>query len=360
MKQAQYKDFSLRTHLKNWRLNKPNMCRFELTFSCALHCQHCYSDCYNNPYYIKKELPLDRIKYLLDKVRDCGVFWLHLTGGDPLARRDFLEVYSYAKRKGFVIILFTNGFSLTKNIVDFLARFPPFNIEVTLNAISKKTFEAISGVEGSFEKTIKGIELIRKRNIALKIKTMLLKKNLGEIPKIKKFVENLGLEFNPSPQIAPRLNRDLTPCFLRLEPEEVLKLEYKLGSGKMKSDCRINQIPEQRLEKNKKLFRCAVAGGDGFIIDPYGRMFLCPALRDEAIDLLKVESIPQGIHKLSRRMRARRFKANSKCGTCQIAGFCMNCPGNAYLETGDLEAGVDWFCQLAYLAAGKKVSQVNC
>jgi len=62
MKEIQYRTFSLKTHKKNWRAANPNICQFEVTFQCGLHCRHCYTNCYNNSEYIKKELVFKDIK----------------------------------------------------------------------------------------------------------------------------------------------------------------------------------------------------------------------------------------------------------------------------------------------------------
>src|SRR4030042_1866779 len=116
MKEIEYQDFSLATHNKNWQINKANVCQFELTFKCGLHCKHCYSDCFNNPSSISRELDTKQIKLILDKVYAAGCFWLCFSGGDPLAREDFLGIYSYAKQKGFIITVFTNGYSMNDGI----------------------------------------------------------------------------------------------------------------------------------------------------------------------------------------------------------------------------------------------------
>ena len=132
MQKIKYKTFSLRLHKKNWQSKKPNLCQFELTFGCALHCRHCYSDCYNKARFIKRELNTKEVKLVLDKVYGQGMLWLCFTGGDPFSRKDFLELYAYAKDKGFIITIFTNAYSINKRIVTvppkiITARAPPHN-----------------------------------------------------------------------------------------------------------------------------------------------------------------------------------------------------------------------------------------
>jgi radical SAM protein with 4Fe4S-binding SPASM domain len=370
MKQIEYKEFSLKAHQKNWRIKKPNVCQFELTFKCGLHCRHCYTDCYNNSSDISKELNTKQVKIILDKVYDSGVVWLCFTGGDALTRKDFLEIYKYAKNKGFLITIFTNLCSMTRETADYLGKYPPFVIEMTLNAVTEGLYEQISQVKGSYEKMKTGLRMILDRKLSLKIKTQITKDNFKERESIKKFVENLGLIFRPSILLYPRLNGDLNPCGLRLSPEEILGLD-----GKIESDCIDDNklslrgrskvtdeaISEEnnfeiaslssaarndRLGKADFLFRCTAGGGDGFHIDPCGNMFICNLIRKPKVNLLS-HSIEHGLEKINPFFKNVKFKTNSKCGTCSIRNICYNCPGNAYLEKNDKEAAVEYHCELA-------------
>ena len=70
---------------------------------------------------MKRNYPWPEIQHILDEIKDAGCLWLLLTGGEPLLRPDFLEIYQYAKHKGFLLTLFTNGTLLTPHIADFLS-----------------------------------------------------------------------------------------------------------------------------------------------------------------------------------------------------------------------------------------------
>ena len=381
MKEIQYKDFSLQTHKNNWQRNKPNVCQFELTFKCNLHCKHCYSDCYNNAYYIKKELGTKEVKSILDKIYNSGVIWLCFTGGDPLTRVDFLDIYAYAKEKGFIITIFTNGCSLTEKIADYLKENPPFVIEITLNAVKKSTYESISQVKDSFEKAITGIDMIIKRKLPLKIKTQASKQNLEELDQIGEFLNGLGLKLRPSLMLHARLNGDTTPCNLRINPQQVLDINRKFNLIDQQEDCRgfglISEVNPQSLitshptatnDKNNRLFKRAIQTSDGFHIDPYGNMITCTCMRgpmvqswknktaknstlswtgiSNSINLLE-SSISKAHDELSSRIRGLEFKTDSKCRYCNIRNFCKLCPGWALLETGNMESCVEYFCELA-------------
>ena len=85
------------------------------------------------------------------------------TNAEIFARRDFLDIYTYARKKGFLITLFTNGTLVTAPIADHLARWRPFAIEITLYGHTKETYERLTGIPGSYEKCMRGIRLLRDR-----------------------------------------------------------------------------------------------------------------------------------------------------------------------------------------------------
>jgi radical SAM protein with 4Fe4S-binding SPASM domain len=365
MQEIQYKTFSLKAHKKNWHLKSPNACQFELTFKCGIHCKHCYTDCYNKQDFTKDELNTKQVKSVLDKVYSSGVIWLCFTGGDPLARKDFLEIYFYAKTKGFIVSVFTNGCSMTKEIADHLKENPPFVIEITLNAVTKKRYEQIAQVKGSFEKAMNGISLIARRKLPLKIKTQVTKDNLKELPEIKKFVEDLGLKFNPSFFLHARLDQNLTPCSLRIKPKESVELNKRLRytTDKLLDDaCRSMPNSESQPlntshhEPNAKhqgpncsLFSCTINGGDGMHIDPYGNLIPCVCIREPKINLCR-KNIKEAQINILTWVRSRSFTTDSKCKGCKMITNCHKCPGQAMVEKGNLEAEIEWFCELAKLS----------
>ncbi|MFZ5800320.1 MAG: radical SAM protein [Candidatus Omnitrophota bacterium] len=353
MREVQYRDFSWQTHQKNWRCGTPNICQFELTFGCGLRCQHCYTDCYNKPGYIKKELNTLQVKHILNKIYDSGVVWLCFTGGDPLTRQDFLDIYSCAKDKGFLVAIFTNAYSMNKEIAAELKQRPPFVIEITLNAVNKDIYEKISQVKGSFAKAMRGIDLILGSKLPLKIKTQVTQENLKILPEIKSFVESRGLVFRPGIFLHARLNGDLVPCNLRISVREVLSLD---GNAPPEDDDCVLQntshVTSHTLKKN--LFRCAIGSGDAIYIDPYGNLIPCINIRQPKISLLK-EDISKARQRLLDWAKRKLLPLDSPCQDCAISSFCFNCPGRALLEKGKLEGVVDWHCRLAYWEA-----RLNC
>jgi radical SAM protein with 4Fe4S-binding SPASM domain len=340
MQELQYRKFSSRTHQRIQQTDHPSSCQFELTFGCPLHCRHCYSDCYNSGRYLKKELNTKNVKAILDKIRQEGVIWLCFTGGDPLIRRDFPDIYSYARRKGFLVSVFTSGCSLTKEMLALFNRQPPFVIEMTLNAEERRLYEHISRVKGSFARAMESIRLLRAEKIPLKIKTMVTKDNVSHLSQIKEFIAGHGLSFNPDYHLFSRLNGDKAPLRLRVSPGAIIA-----ATGKAKQVATVCEARPPLKNKDNKLFWCALGSGQEFHIDPYGNFFLCPAIRAPRENIIN-RPIKPVLLRLIERIREEEFSGRTKCASCRIRGWCLVCPGKAYSLTGNKESASRYYCRL--------------
>jgi MoaA/NifB/PqqE/SkfB family radical SAM enzyme len=190
METLSYSDFSLHLHRRMETQRVPIVGTIEVTWRCPIRCVHCY----NNLPIGDQEARLNELTYqehcrILDEITEAGCLWLLYTGGEIFARKDFLDIYTYAKKKGLLITLFTNGTLITPEIADYLAEWRPFSIEITLYGRSKETYERITGIPGSFERCMQGIRLLIDRGLPLKLKTMALTVNKDEVWEIKRFAE---------------------------------------------------------------------------------------------------------------------------------------------------------------------------
>src|SRR5258708_12309692 len=174
-----------------------------------------------------RELDYDEHCRLLDELADAGCLWILYTGGEIFARRDFLDIYTYAKKKGFLVTLFTNGTLITESIADYLVEWPPFSIEITLYGATPETYEKLTQVPGSYERCMRGIRLLLQRNLPLKLKSVAVSINYHELEAMEEIAENLGVEFKFDPMINPRIDCSSSPLAVRLQPAELLPLHLR-------------------------------------------------------------------------------------------------------------------------------------
>jgi radical SAM protein with 4Fe4S-binding SPASM domain len=352
MEHVSYSSFSAAVHRKGVRAHVPMNVTFELTRRCPLACQHCYN---NLPVADRAaraaELSLADHRRLLDELAEMGALWLLYTGGEILARPDFLDIYTHAKARGFIITLFTNGTLVTPGIADRLAAMPPFAIEITLYGHTRQTYEAVTGLPGSFDRCLRGIRALRDRKLPLKLKTVALTLNKHELDDMARFAADLGVAFTFDAMMSPRLDCSQSPLDVRLAPEESVELDLRdparmaAWAGFVDQYMRGPRAPVPA----DQVYSCG--GGIGsFAVDPYGGMSICVLSEKEKYDLAR-GTVADGWNHFLREVRSRKITRRTKCTTCQIKPLCGMCPANGELENGDPEQPVDFLCQVAHLRA---------
>jgi MoaA/NifB/PqqE/SkfB family radical SAM enzyme len=104
----------------------------------------------------ERELGLERLKQLVDEMVAEGTLFVLFTGGEVLVRRDFPELYLYARAKGLLVTIFTNGTLVTERIADLFAEHRPEKIEISLYGMTRETYDRVTRVPGSFDKCMDG------------------------------------------------------------------------------------------------------------------------------------------------------------------------------------------------------------
>ncbi len=161
-----------------------------LTWRCNLRCTHCYN-------YLpqKRDVPAGEIRNKLDRFAKEGCFFLCLSGGEPLLRKDFFPIANYAVSRSFAVILETNGTLITPALADKIMRLKFSLVQVTLLGAKADTHERITGVKGSFEKTLNAIRLLKEKGINTVLQTTIMKDNTSELEEIKSLAGKIGVDY---------------------------------------------------------------------------------------------------------------------------------------------------------------------
>jgi radical SAM protein with 4Fe4S-binding SPASM domain len=281
-----------------------------------------------------------------------GCLWLLYTGGEIFVREDFLDIYSYAKKAGFLITLFTNATLITPRIAEYMAAWTPFSVEVSLYGSTAATHDRVTRVAGSFDMTMQGVRLLMEAGVPPILKTMVLQSNAHEIWDLKRFVEqDLELEFRFDAMINPRVEASRAPLSMRLSPEEVVELDLKEPNRKNEwvKFCEHFKGPAPNSEKGTELYSCG-GSRNAFAIDAYGQLSTCVLWHGETFDLHK-GSFKEGWEDFMLKVSRKSATRKTKCVSCDLRSMCGMCPANGVLECGDAEEPVDFLCQVAHLRA---------
>jgi len=348
-----YTEWSLNVHNLSVTRRVPISAAIEVTRRCNNRCAHCYNNlALKDQSARRNELTAAEYAPILEEMAAAGCLWVLFTGGEIFARRDFLEIYTHAKRQGFLITLFTNGTLITPEIADYLAEWPPFYIEITLYGRTRETYERVTGIPGSYGRCLRGIHLLAERDLVVDLKSMALTLNQHEIWEMKRFVEeDLGLAFRFDALVNPRYDCSQSPLDVRLTPAEVVKLDM-LDPERVSEWQKFSTLfggPPSSPEAARQLWRCG-GGLNAFAIDACGMMRMCALSQNDAYDL-RQGSFEQGWEQALYQLRQKQISRETKCVTCGIRSMCGMCPANAELECRDAEVPVDFLCQVAHLRA---------
>jgi radical SAM protein with 4Fe4S-binding SPASM domain len=353
MEQLSYGAFSADLHQRQTGKRVPMQVSIEVTRRCPLECQHCYNNLPMGDQDARsREMTTEEHFRMLDELVEMGCIWLLYTGGEIFARKDFLEIYTYAKKKGFLITLFTNGTLINEKIADYLVEWPPFAIEITLYGRTRETYEALTQIPGSYDRCLRGIKLLRERGLPLKLKTVATSINKHEITAMRQFAEEeLGAEFKMDGQINPRIDCSQSPLAVRLTPEEVVTLDMSAPKGvsEYRRLAKHDMENPPSLSQGNTVYFCG-GGMNSFAINAYGEMGICVISQQDTFRVQE-SGLTRVWEESLLNLRNRKRTRVTKCIECRIQSLCGMCPANGELENGDRESPVDFLCHVAHLRA---------
>jgi radical SAM protein with 4Fe4S-binding SPASM domain len=338
-----------------------NRLDIELTERCNNNCIHC---CINRPAGDKQalagEMTTAEVQRILEEAVELGALHVRFTGGEPLLRPDFEELYIYARRLGLKVLLFTNGRLITPSLAKLFARIPPLiPIEITVYGMHQESYEAVSQANGSFSQYLRGIQLLIRHKVPFMVKSVLLPPNRHEMAEFEKWSSQItGIQEPPGYALflEPRARRDdlkkNQKIFeLRLSPEDSLAILTRNADHFRRETARFCRKFLQ--EPDDLLFFCGA--GKSPCVDPYGRIQPCLGLRAPELSYdLRNGSLRQSLENLFshlKELRATNPDYLHRCARCFLRGLCDQCPAKSWSEYGSLDTPVEYLCQATHAQA---------
>ncbi|MFH1007103.1 MAG: radical SAM protein [Candidatus Latescibacterota bacterium] len=311
--------------------NIPVSAHLELTHTCNLRCVHCYVTQQKK----KKELTGVAFRRILHQLAEEGTLYLGMTGGEILGRKDFFELATYARKKGFALRLFTNATLIDREVAGRIADLNPLTVEVSLYGVTPEVHESVTRVPGSYARTLWGIRCMAALGRNLVIKSCIMSQNVSEIRQLKNFAAELGVGFRSNPMLSPGSEGSKAPLQFRITDRELTEYfqEYDREWA--------SKVPAQ----NEPV--CNAARGV-VAINPHGEVFPCVQIPVKSGDLRQ-----QSFHEIwhnspeLRRFRSLTLSKLTDCSTCKDISYCNPCPGLALVEEGDVLRSASESCRQA-------------
>lgn len=332
---------------------------FELTVRCNLQCKMCLfrHDGSENAEIMARELTAGQWIDVAKQAARAGTIQLLITGGEPMIRPDFCEIWEGIYQQGFILELYTNATLVTPLIMKTLQKFPPHKIGVTIYGASPETYGKVCKNPEAFEKAISGIHQLQSLPSQMEFRTTIIKDNYQDLDNIYKLVEQeFGAEYKVIhtrmvTQSVRGACADVTTC--RLEPEDNVRLAFHHGIDIIKkivgdSYKEQNLRVEYRDTSNDSVYRprltlfgCS-AGMNQYTVSWDGKLLGCQMMGNFAEDILEKgfarawEEFPKTV---------KLPPVNEKCLACESRNICSSCFASRYAETGDLGGCPEYVCR---------------
>lgn len=342
-----YGTFSEQIHARSTQHQQVVKAQLELTYRCNLHCRHCYTDPYNNPESLPRELTRDELYRLLAELQDLGVIWLNLSGGDIFMHPQFFDVYEQAYRRGFLLQLYTNGTLFTRAAIQRLQTMPPFTIDVSCHTVNEARFDWFTQVPGSYRAFLRGMALLRESGLPFTLKTKLMNWNKDELDDLRTFTESFGQSFGYTTSLSPRLDGDCSSLAYRISPDDLRVLGQKELESEQGEACHA-ELPFGRPETDR-LFRCG-CGTNTIHINAWGELSTCTFQYETRVSLRQV-SLREAVARAFTQVQNLRYQRDTPCRSCTVHRFCDKQPSQARWEMGDRQAPIPYDCDVAMARA---------
>ena len=168
----------------------PISVQLDLTYRCNERCIHCYLDHDDHG-----EMNTAEILDLLDQMAAAGVFFLTISGGEILMRRDFFEILEYARKLMFCVKLKTNGVMIREEQAARLARAAIDSVQISIYSHRAEVHDAITKLPGSLKRSVEAAKLLRRHGVRVFFADVLMKQNAADYHGVRELARRDGRDF---------------------------------------------------------------------------------------------------------------------------------------------------------------------
>jgi AdoMet-dependent heme synthase len=338
---------------------RPYVVSWNLTYRCNLACEHCYLDAGGKPlvgdaaFSDRSELTTAQcFKVVDDIVAFAPEALTILTGGEPLLRRDILEIVRYASAARLWVVVGTNGVKITPTLSALLLREGVRGLSLSLDALDPERHDRFRRVSGAWRNTVDGAGILRDAGLPFIVQTTVGAHNVDELTAIAQFAHAaLGAKVWNLYFLVPTGRGAFVSD---ISPEQYDRVLHDLASiqrsfaGRMlvNAKCAPHYVKTLfEIEPGSPLVKTYTGGAGGcpagthyLGIRPNGDVTPCPYLpvfggnlREENLAAIWADSEPF----VTIRGRA---SLGGRCGACELNALCGGCRARAYGATGDVMA----------------------
>lgn len=328
-----------------------NNLQIELTDSCNERCIHCYM-----PEQLKDradEMDFEAVKDLLEQYRAINGVKVVFSGGEIFLHKDLFKILDLCRKLGLFVLLQTNLFILTPQILNKLKDLRIFNIQVSLYSTVPSVHDSITTKKGSCLRTIANIRKLVEADIPIIIACPVMKQNFDSVADVQAFADRLGVEVyydyimmarsdgekeNLDHRISLTQTRDMIDFLLEHKDE---------FRGAIETSANAEELLSKKFARRRNV--CSILS-NGLCVSPDGSAYPCPGWKGFSLGNLAKSSLDSiwSESQKARELRSVDMESDfEKCLGCSLRNFCDMCAVYNYNESGDIYHVSERFCEVA-------------
>jgi len=322
----------------------PISVHLDLTYRCNERCEHCYLE-----HHDKGEMSTAEIFGIFDQLADAGVFFLVLSGGEPLLRRDFFPILERARSLLFNVKLKTNAVLIREAEARRIRELGVEQVQISVYSHRPQVHDGITRLPGSLKRTLRAVEFLKLQGLKVTIANVLMRPNLMDASGVQRLAAEMGVCYTLDPTITPMLNGDTSLLSLRA-PRDVLRQAFRDSSlvGNVEEFC----APPAAADDDALDATPCSAGHTACYVSPYADVYPCVQFplpsgnlrRQKFIDIWR--NSPE-----LNQVRSITARDLPTCSSCAHVASCTRCPGLAWME-GDMRGPSMADCEKSFVRTG--------
>lgn len=331
----------------------------DLTYRCNLDCRHCWIRLNKEDRRKKQELSFEEIRNFAQQARALGTQRWALSGGEPMLREDFAQIFDFLTRRAVTYTLNTNGTLITPAIARLLRR--KGTKLLALYGATAAVHDRVTRFPGSYEALMRGIAYLREAGAGFILQIVPMRSNWHQYRQMGQLAEAMAVPWRVGSawlyaSASGSAARNRMILGERLHPAQVVVVDPPSPGYDSRLESMNPKEPDSHPGGGDRIFAACIRQRQNFHIDPYGGMSFCSYIQDPALRYnLKKGTVGEAweefIPSLAKQVRGgKEFREN--CGSCQLRLHCRWCGVYARLERGRYCAPVPYLCELAREAEG--------
>jgi radical SAM protein with 4Fe4S-binding SPASM domain len=290
----------------------------EVTCRCNLHCIHCYADAGQNQ---GSDPSAEEIYGWLDEASMLGCKKVQFTGGECTMREDLDALIGHARKKGYDFIeVFTNGTLITEPLARFFAK-NGTSVALSLYSYRSSTHDSITGVPGSFEKTISGLKLLLASGVSVRCAVIAMRQNEDDLDTTQRLLKDMGI-FSKAPTLIRPIGRGNDT---KNWPKKIGQQSIKIGPNFL--------IDREVYELSLSMNNC---WSGQITITNNGNVLPCIFARDQVAGNVRSQALSEIIEGKMKEFWGLNMDYVEICKDCEYRYFCPDCRPWAYGYSGNL------------------------